>query len=184
MTFCARLQWVLNLWLLLVATTFTPLVTFAYDRDHETIVACDGNGNSAIAYHAVSVLATGEKENGTGGNWAVFAKFTEFLAAKGAGRATTDVLSDVTVISKGKVVGRGDVNLRPILEGIESGKITPRDIFQNREGLLPSKPSGYYEEFVHPTPGVKGAGSQRIIRGGGGELYYTPDHYGSFVPLN
>lgn len=105
-------------------------------------------------------------------------------AAKTVGRPTTTVLSDVTVISKGKVVGRGDVYLRPTLEGIESGKITPRDIFQNREGLLPSKPPGYYQEFVHPTPGVNGAGSQRIIRGGGGELYYTPDHYGSFVPLN
>jgi filamentous hemagglutinin len=106
------------------------------------------------------------------------------VAAKGVTRPTTTVLSDVTVISKGKVVGRGDVYLRPTLEGIESGKITPRDIFQNREGLLPAKPPGYYQEFVHPTPGVSGAGSQRIIRGSGGELYYTPDHYGSFVPLN
>ena len=105
-------------------------------------------------------------------------------AAKTGGRATTTVLSDVTVISKGKVVGQGDVYLRSTLEGIESGKIAPRDIFQNREGLLPSKGPGYYQEFVHPTPGVSGAGSQRIIRGAGGELYYTPDHYGSFVPLN
>jgi len=96
----------------------------------------------------------------------------------------TTVLSDVTVVSHGRVVGRGNVYLRPTLEGIESGKITPRDIFENREGLLPAKPPGYYQEFVHPTPGVSGVGSQRIIRGSGGELYYTPDHYASFVPLN
>jgi hypothetical protein len=86
MTFCARLRWVLNLWLLLVATTLTPLVTCAYDRDHDTTVAYDGNGKSAIAYDPVSVLATGEKENGTGKS-AVFAKFAEFLAAKGADAA-------------------------------------------------------------------------------------------------
>jgi len=49
---------------------------------------------------------------------------------------------------------------------------------------LPVKPPGYYQEFVQPTPGVGGAGSQRIVRGAGGELYYTPDHYATFVPLN
>ncbi len=105
-------------------------------------------------------------------------------AAKTAGRPTTTVLSDVTVVSHGKVVGRGDVYLRPTIEGIESGSIAPRNIFRNDQSLLPSKPPGYYQEFVHPTPGVSGAGSQRIVRGAGGELYYTPDHYGSFVPLN
>jgi len=100
------------------------------------------------------------------------------------GRQTTTVLSDVEVTSHGRVVGQGDVYLRPTIEGIESGKIAPRDVFQNREGLLPPKPAGYYKEYDFPTPGVRGAGSQRIIRGDGGELHYTPDHYRSFVPLN
>lgn len=101
-----------------------------------------------------------------------------------SGRGTTDFLSNVTVKSHGKVVRRGTVDLRGTLGDIGSGKLKPRDTFQNREGLLPKKPAGYYQEFVHPTPGVKGAGSQRIARGQGGELYYTPDHYQSFVPLN
>lgn len=104
-------------------------------------------------------------------------------AARGA-KPVTGLLSDVTVISRGKVVGRGTVDLRGTLEGIKSGKIGPRDVFQNREGLLPAKPGGYYQEFLHPTPGVQGAGSQRIIQGQGGELFYTPDHYKSFIPLN
>lgn len=43
---------------------------------------------------------------------------------------------------------------------------------------------GYYNEFVHPTLGARGAGPQRIVRGRGGELYYTPDHYKTFIPLN
>lgn len=115
---------------------------------------------------------------------------TGFLAARTVGRQTTTVLSDVTVISKGKVVGRGNVYIGDTLRGIESGSIKPRDIFQNRPvpgrttPELPVKPPGYYQEFVHPTPGVSRAGSQRIVRGAGGELYYTPDHYDSFVPLN
>jgi len=50
--------------------------------------------------------------------------------------------------------------------------------------LLPSKPAGYYQEFVHPTPGVRGPGPRRIVQGQGGELFYTSDHYGTFVPLN
>jgi filamentous hemagglutinin len=54
----------------------------------------------------------------------------------------------------------------------------------NREGLLPKQGPGYYQEFVHPTPGVSGVGPQRIVRGQGGELYYTPDHYKTFIPLN
>lgn len=57
-------------------------------------------------------------------------------------------------------------------------------VFQNKEGLLPSQPAGYYREWVHPTPGVNGPGPQRVITGGGGELYYTPDHYRTFIPLN
>jgi len=105
-------------------------------------------------------------------------------------KPTTTVLSDVSVISHGKVIGQGDVYLRPTIEGIESGKISPRNIFENRPlpgnstPELPVKPPGYYHEYVQPTPGVNGAGPQRIVRGAGGELYYTPDHYTTFVPLN
>ena len=107
------------------------------------------------------------------------------LAAVGSeARATTDFLSDVTVVSKGKVVGQGTVDLRGVIKDVLSGDAPVRDIFQNRQGLLPAEPAGYYKEFTVPTPGVSGAGSQRIIQGAGGELYYTPDHYGSFIPLN
>ncbi len=104
-------------------------------------------------------------------------------ASKAAG-ATTTVLSDVTVLSKGKIVGQGNVYLRPTIEKIESGGLRPRDTFTNREGLLPPRPAGYYKEYVHPTEGISGPGSQRIVRGAGGEMYYTPDHYKTFVPLH
>lgn len=53
-------------------------------------------------------------------------------------------------------------------------------IFQNREGLLPSKPRGYYREYTVETPGSRDRGARRIVAGENGELYYTDDHYESF----
>jgi len=102
----------------------------------------------------------------------------------GAPRRTTGFVDDVEVTSFGKVVDRGTVDVRATVEGIESGTLKPRTIFENREGLLPKEAPGYYEEFVQPTPGVSGVGPQRIVRGQGGELYFTPDHYKTFIPLN
>jgi len=52
--------------------------------------------------------------------------------------------------------------------------------FQNREGLLPKRPSGYYREYTVITPGSYDRGARRIVAGRGGELYYTADHYDSF----
>lgn len=52
--------------------------------------------------------------------------------------------------------------------------------FQNREGLLPREPLGYYKEFTVITPGSGDRGPRRIITGARGELYWTADHYASF----
>lgn len=52
--------------------------------------------------------------------------------------------------------------------------------FENREGLLPDRPRGYYSEYTVATPGSDGRGARRVVAGDGGELYYTGDHYGSF----
>jgi guanyl-specific ribonuclease Sa len=57
--------------------------------------------------------------------------------------------------------------------------------YENREGLLPAQPSGYYRVYTVPTPGVPDRGDRRLV-GGGSEstapavLYYTADHYASF----
>ena len=53
--------------------------------------------------------------------------------------------------------------------------------FQNRERRLPAEPSGYYREYTVATPGAADRGARRLILGRGGELYYTPDHYKSFL---
>ena len=80
-------------------------------------------------------------------------------AAKSGGRTTTDVLSNVVVRSHGKVVARGNVDLSRTLDDISTGRLRPRDVFINKEGLLPERPRGYYQEFVHRTPGVEGPGA-------------------------
>lgn len=54
-------------------------------------------------------------------------------------------------------------------------------VFMNREGRLPQHERGYWREYTVPTPGESDRGARRIVAGRGGELYYTDDHYGSFV---
>lgn len=52
--------------------------------------------------------------------------------------------------------------------------------FQNREGILPQEPMGYYREYTVETPGSPDRGARRIVAGADGERYYTDDHYDSF----
>ena len=54
-------------------------------------------------------------------------------------------------------------------------------IFRNREKRLPPAPVGYYREYTVPTPGLRSRGAKRIVTGQGNEIYYTGDHYRSFV---
>ncbi|HYH05962.1 MAG TPA: ribonuclease domain-containing protein [Thermoanaerobaculia bacterium] len=56
-------------------------------------------------------------------------------------------------------------------------------VFANREKLLPAKPRGYYREYTVPTPGAKNRGARRVVRGEAGELWYTRDHYKTFVRI-
>lgn len=56
--------------------------------------------------------------------------------------------------------------------------------FQNREKVLPAKDSGYYREYTVKTPGSSDRGARRLVTGTGKELYYTEDHYKSFVVVD
>ena len=70
---------------------------------------------------------------------------------------------------------------------IEAGGPFPYDqddgVFGNREGLLPDRFDGYYREYTVETPGSDDRGARRIIVGDDGEIYYTDDHYESFVEV-
>ncbi len=102
--------------------------------------------------------------------------FQNALAAESAG--TTRFVS----------TARGIMDTQPTLQRIACGGSFPHpndgSIFENRENLLPPYLYGYYNEYVAPTPGVNGPGGMRIVTGLGGEVYFTPNHYQTFVPLN
>jgi len=102
--------------------------------------------------------------------------------------AADTTVEDVTIRDlSDRVVFEGDVDLRDTLARIDAGrKLKFRNdgtVFQNRERRLPARPSGYYREWVHPTPGLSGPGPQRVITGDGGEAFYTPDHYQTFEQI-
>src|SRR5262245_7146787 len=56
-------------------------------------------------------------------------------------------------------------------------------VFSNREGRLPQRAAGYYREYTVETPNSPDRGARRIVAGEGGEIFYTRDHYGSFLQL-
>ncbi|MEU1085543.1 ribonuclease domain-containing protein [Streptomyces sp. NPDC005892] len=57
-------------------------------------------------------------------------------------------------------------------------------VFQNREGVLPSRTTGYYHEYTVVTPGSSTRGARRIVTGSAVQDYYTADHYVSFDLVN
>jgi RHS repeat-associated protein len=100
----------------------------------------------------------------------------------------TQFLSDVTVTDiRTGIDYTGTVGLQPTYDRIAAGG--PYDLsrndgttYQNRSGALDAQPNGYYTEYVVPSP-FAGTGPQRVVTGGGGEMFYTPDHYGTFIPV-
>jgi len=52
--------------------------------------------------------------------------------------------------------------------------------FGNRERLLPRHERGYYREYTVSTPGARDRAARRIVAGGGGEFYFSADHYRTF----
>jgi guanyl-specific ribonuclease Sa len=56
--------------------------------------------------------------------------------------------------------------------------------FENREKQLPQKKSGYYKEYTVPTPGSPDRGARRIVTGSEKEVFYTGDHYSTFVVVD
>ncbi|MGX8279056.1 ribonuclease domain-containing protein [Streptomyces sp. PBSH9] len=71
------------------------------------------------------------------------------------------------------------------LDLVEQGGPFPYEqdgtVFQNREGLLADRSTGYYHEYTVITPGSDNRGARRIVTGEQNEEdYYTADHYTSF----
>ena len=116
-------------------------------------------------------------------------KAAKAAASSPAAKKLQTLIPKVTVRDQdGKVVFRGDVDVAPTLQRIERGEKLRFShdgiVFENREQRLPRRGAGYYHEYVHPTPGQDGPGPQRIIKGKGGETFYTHDHYRTFQRLD
>ena len=57
-------------------------------------------------------------------------------------------------------------------------------VFHNNGNTLPRNKDGYYHEYTVDTPGAKNRATRRLITGSQRELYYTDDHYDSFVVVD
>jgi ribonuclease T1 len=73
---------------------------------------------------------------------------------------------------------------RTIATGGRPGYARDGIVFNNNERRLPSEPRGYYHEYTVPTPGAPTRGTRRLITGSARELYYTGDHYNTFVVVD
>lgn len=105
-----------------------------------------------------------------------------------SGTGPTRFISGVMPIHRGVPVFKapGTVDLGPTLERIAQRDIKFRQDgtpFNNIGNPLPRQAPGYYQEWVVPTETIEGAGPQRIVVGEGGEMYYSPDHYRSSIPI-
>jgi guanyl-specific ribonuclease Sa len=64
--------------------------------------------------------------------------------------------------------------------GVRQGGLPGKPgIYGNKSGALRPQPESYYiESDVWPGPGPRG--TERVVVGSNGEVWYTPDHYGTF----
>lgn len=56
--------------------------------------------------------------------------------------------------------------------------------FVNYEGILPERERGHYAEFTVIDDCSRNRGALRLVAGDADELYYTDDHYASFVRVD
>ena len=69
------------------------------------------------------------------------------------------------------------------LDDYADGKCIGGDRFGNYEGLLPDAPEREYHECDIDTLHAASRGARRIVYSNDGLIYYTEDHYESFVLL-
>ena len=81
--------------------------------------------------------------------------------------------------SEARELGWEGGSVQKFLEGAAIGG----DKFGNREGLLPVAPGRQYYECDIDTDGQNSRGAKRIVYSNDGLIYYTDDHYESFILL-
>lgn len=104
-------------------------------------------------------------------------------SAQGAGSGqeqSTDPLSGLSWIAEGQLPSEAIVTLELIDDGGPYPYEQDDSVFENREGILPDRQRGYYQEYTVETPGLGHRGAKRIVTGDSTEFYWTTDHYSSF----
>jgi ribonuclease T1 len=126
----------------------------------------------------------------TGGGVLAACALVAILLLQGGGSddaSTTTNATTSTTEATAAIGGEEGAAIATTLELVDAGGPFPHDqdgaTFQNREGLLPDQPQGYYREYTVETPGSDDRGARRLVIGDGGETYYTRDHYESFEPI-
>lgn len=96
-----------------------------------------------------------------------------------------------------KAVGKPklDAQIREVVESMDRAGRPPtgvaqggrrgsrRGVFENAERRLPARASGYYHESDVWPARAAGRGAERLIFGREGEVYYSSNHYRTFVRL-
>lgn len=107
-------------------------------------------------------------------------------AGGGSGSSAPSSSSSAKVLDTSSYIARSRLptEARDTITRIQAGGPFPFDrdgiVFQNREGLLPAEPRGFYHEYTVTTPGSSDRGPRRIVQAPGGVLYWSPDHYRTF----
>lgn len=95
--------------------------------------------------------------------------------------STIIALTGIPTVSVNKLPPEAKQTIQLIRQGGPFPYSKDGTVFSNRERILPKAPQGYYREYTVPTPGISGRGARRLVVGKGDEIYYTGDHYKSFV---
>ena len=97
--------------------------------------------------------------------------------------STLDVASEFATIARSDLPPEARTTLALIAAGGPFPYGSDGAVFENRERLLPLRPSGAYREYTVETPGSPDRGARRIITAPTGEAYWTADHYASFARI-
>ena len=85
------------------------------------------------------------------------------------------------------LVHNAECRIGEILDRINQGKKHPHkndgSVFENRKTPLPEQPKGFYREYVHESVNIPKPGKERIITGMNGDVWYSPDHYVTFIKI-
>lgn len=114
------------------------------------------------------------------GDLCVLALAACLVTASDGLQARSDLRDETAAIAVAELPAEARETLKLIRRGGPFPYARDGIVFRNREGLLPSAPSGSYREYTVRTPGRRDRGARRIVKSDNSEFYYTADHYRSF----